>query len=68
MQNDKRDFLKFMIETEKTRITHFLINNPEIMASALVEEMISVELPVGYVSLVTGVSIDEIDRLRNVRD
>ena len=40
MQNDKIDFLKFMIETEKTRITNFLINNPEIMASALVEEMI----------------------------
>ncbi len=40
MRDDKRDFLKFMIETEKTRITNFLINNPEIMASALVEEMI----------------------------
>jgi hypothetical protein len=26
-----------------------------------------VGLPVGYVSLVTGVSIEEIDRLRNVR-
>jgi hypothetical protein len=67
MQNDKRDFLKFMIETEKARITNFLTTNPEIMASALVEEMISVGLPVGYVSLVTGVSIEEIDRLRNVR-
>ncbi len=67
MQNDKIDFLKFMIETEKTRITNFLTTNPEIMASALVEEMISMWLPVRYISLVTGVSIEEIDRLRNVR-
>ena len=67
MQNDKRDFLKFMIETEKARITNFLTNNSGIMASALVEEMISMGLPVAYVSLVTGVTTGEINRLKNVR-
>jgi len=66
MRDDKRDFLKFMIETEKTKITNFLTTNPKIMASALVEEMISVGLPVGYISLVTGVSIEEDDLIKNI--
>jgi hypothetical protein len=46
---------------------NFLTNNPEIMASILVEEMISMGLPVAYVSLVTGVAIGEINRLKNIR-
>ena len=67
MRDEKRNFLKFMIEIEKARITNFLTNNPEIMARALVEEMISMGLPVAYVSLVTGVTTGEINRLKNVR-
>jgi hypothetical protein len=67
MNDEKRNFLKFMIEIEKARITNFLTNNPEIMASALVEQMISMGLLVAYVSLITGVSIEEINRLKNIR-
>lgn len=67
MSDEKRNFLKFMIEIEKARITNFLTNNPGIMPSVLVEQMISIGLPLAYVSIVTGVTMGEINRLKNVR-
>ena len=64
---EKTNFIKNMIEVEKEKITAFLAENPEILASSLAEEMVFIGLPVFYVSLITGVSIEEINRLQNIR-
>ncbi len=65
--SEKTNFIKSMIEVEKDKITTFLAENPEILASSLAEEMVFIGLPVFYVSLITGVSIEEINRLKDVR-
>lgn len=64
---EKRKLIKSVIEAEKEKITTFLAENPEILSSCLAEEMVFIGLPVFYVSLITGVSIEEINRLKDVR-
>lgn len=64
---EKIIFIKSIIEVEKEKITIFLAENPEILASSLAEQMVFIWLPVFYVSLITGVSIEEINKLQNVR-
>lgn len=63
----KIKLIKSVIKIEKAKIAIFLANNPEIVTSYLIEEMVFIGLPVFYVSLITGVSIEEINRLKDVR-
>lgn len=65
--DEKRKIVKSVIEAEKEKIADFLNENPEIVASDLVEDMIFIGLPIFYVSLIAGVSIEEINRLKKVR-
>ncbi len=64
---EKGKLLKSMLRSEKEKITNFLVENPEIVASDLAEGMVFIGLPEVYVSLITGVSIEEINRIKNVR-
>ncbi|MGI9215312.1 MAG: hypothetical protein ACR2HS_06755 [Gammaproteobacteria bacterium] len=59
---EKRKLIKTVIEVEKEKIATFLSDNPEIVTSYLIEEMVFIGLPVFYVSLITGVSIEEINK------
>jgi hypothetical protein len=65
--SEKIKLVKSVIEAEKQKIANFLAENPEIVASDLAEDMVFIGLPVFYVSFITGVSIEEINRLKNVR-
>lgn len=60
-------FLTKFITVEKTRIVNFLANNPEVLAFNLATEMICVGLPIVYVAAITGVPIDELNKLQQVR-
>ena len=64
---EKRKLVKSMVRSEKEKISNFLAENPEIVASDLAGDMVFVGLPAFYVSLITGVSVEEINRLKNVR-
>ena len=64
---EKRNFVKSMVRAEKDKINKFLADNPEIVASNLAVDMVFVGLPVFYVSLITGVSVEKINRLKNIR-
>ena len=64
---EKRHFVKSMVTSEKDKITKFLVDNPEIVASDLAGDMVFIGLPVFYVSLITGVSVEEINRLKNIK-
>ena len=64
---EKGKLVNSMVRSEKERIANFLADNPEIIARDLAENMLFIGLPVFYVSLITGVSIEEINRLKNVR-
>lgn len=70
-EEEKNNFLnKFLtnfINVEKTRIANFLANNPDVLAISLAEEMIYVGLPVVYVAVITEVSLDELNKLQQVR-
>jgi hypothetical protein len=65
--DEKRKLVKAVIDAEKEKISNFLAENPEIIASDLAEDMVFIGLPGFYVSLITGVSIEEINRIKNVR-
>lgn len=64
---ETRHFVKSMVTSEKDKITKFLVDNPEIVASDLATDMVFVGLPVFYVSLITGVSVEEVNKLKNIR-
>jgi len=66
-QKKVNNFLTRVITAERIRIANFLANNPEILAINLAEEMLYVGLPVIYVAAITGVPINELDRLQQVR-
>lgn len=66
-QKEINNFLTSVITAERTRISNFLANNPEILAINLAEEMVYVGLPVVYVAAITDVPIYELDRLQQVR-
>jgi hypothetical protein len=64
---EKGKLVKSMVSSEKEKIAKFLADNPEIVASDLAGDMVFVGLPEFYVSLIAGVSVEEINRLKNVR-
>jgi hypothetical protein len=64
---EKGKLVKSMVRLEKEKIANFLAENPEIIASDLAGDMVFIGLPAFYVSLITGVSVEEINRLKNVR-
>lgn len=61
-QEERNNFITSLITAEKTRISNFLANNPEILAMNLAEEMVYVGLPIVYVAAITGVPIDELNK------
>ncbi len=64
---EKGKLVKSMVRLEKEKIANFLAENPEIIASDLTENMVLVGLPDVYVSLITGVSVEEINGLKKVK-
>lgn len=58
--------LTTFITLEKTRIANFLANNLDILAINLAKELAYIGLPLVYIAAITGVSINDLNKLKKV--
>ena len=66
-KEQRNNFLTNFIMAEQKRICKFLANNPDILAINLAEKMVYFGLPVMYIAAITGVPLDQLNKLQQIR-
>ncbi len=59
--------MDYTVDEMKKGVIEFLINNPEVTISNLAVRIVDSGVDIVYASQITGVSVEEINRLKDVR-
>ncbi len=59
--------MDYTVDEMKQGVIEFLINNPEVTISNLAVRIVDSGVDIVYASQITGVSVEEINRLKDVR-